>query len=259
MSPGVRQSEIGAPEVMGVDELLIQAGLQAVIKSITDVLELRRGTEATWSRGRVVDRKSRIVLACAIASAQVQDAIWSAQHERVDIDQRGQSMGKVAYIAHFESGTAGQFVLHAQVVLIRDRSFQVWINEVDASAAVDWQKSGCIEIKIGRWRVRWERIGDIGRNWDRTDRLNRGKDHSLKRGEVQPHTREERRLAVELQIIFAFENVIKHSEPAANAGLGVAARIPRETKARSPVRAIGSSLLRERLDPRGKPFREVRR
>jgi len=71
-------------------------------------------------------------------------------------------MGKVAYIAHFERGAASQFVLHAQVVLIRDRSFQMWINEVDASAAIDREKSSCIEIKIGRWRVRGERIGNVG-------------------------------------------------------------------------------------------------
>ncbi len=70
-------------------------------------------------------------------------------------------MRKIAYIAHFEGGAASQFVLHAQVVLIGDGRFEVRINEVDASAAIDRQKSGGIEIKIRRRSVRWERIRDI--------------------------------------------------------------------------------------------------
>src|SRR5258705_4498973 len=45
----------------------------------------------------------------------------------------------------------------------------------------------------------------------------------------------ERRLPIELQVVFAFQDVIEDTEAAANAGFGVAKWVPGKSNARSPV------------------------
>ncbi len=42
-------------------------------------------------------------------------------------------MRDVAHIAHFQRGIRSHLMLHAQVVLIRDRRFQMRVHEVNGS------------------------------------------------------------------------------------------------------------------------------
>src|ERR1039458_7846100 len=107
------------------------------------------------------------------------------------------------------------------------------VHEVNASTAIDGQKSGCAKIEIRRRRVRREGIGSA-RGTERVRKIGR-LTILIKGGKGQTYTGKERRLAVELQIVFGFEDIVEHSESAADAGFGIAARVPRETHARRPV------------------------
>src|ERR1039457_1765735 len=107
------------------------------------------------------------------------------------------------------------------------------VHEVNASTAIDGQESSCAKIEIRRRRVRREGIGG-GRGTERVRKIGR-LTILIKSGKVQTHTGKERRLAVELQIVFGFEDIVEHSESAADASLAIAARVPRETRAWRPV------------------------
>ena len=82
----VSQRKVSAPQVVRIDELPIQAGLQAVVESIADVLEFRHGTKAARS-GSSRRAESGGVRTRTVARSQIQDAICGSQNERIDIDQ----------------------------------------------------------------------------------------------------------------------------------------------------------------------------
>ena len=127
-------------------------------------------------------------------------------------------------------------MLDAQVVLVGAGRSQMRIHEKDAAAAVDGQETRVTEIKIRRRRVRGKRIG-YARSAERVGQIVGGTSLS-ERWEIHADAGKEWRLPVELQIVFALQNVVEQSKSAADAGLGIAARIPRETDARRPIRVV---------------------
>ena len=98
-------------------------------------------------------------------------------------------------------------------------------------------KGRSAKIEIRRWRLRWERVG--GRRRGIAERISEKRvSRSLSCGgwaEVQSRIREKRRLAVELQVILALEDIIEDTKSAADTGLPVTVRIPGEPEAGRPV------------------------
>src|SRR5260370_339060 len=124
------------------------------------------------------------------------------------------------------SGSTVNIVMNPQVVLHRVRSPQVWTNEVDTASA-ERQKARCPKVDIaGRW-LRWEWVDVAGR----AERIaevyqRRGRVVGVVEGEIG--VAEERCLAVELQVVFALQDVVKDPKAAADYRLPLAIEVQRE-------------------------------
>src|SRR5215813_1157952 len=169
-------------------------------------------------------------------------------------------MRTAAHVAHFEHGVRRNLVLHAQIVLIGVRRPQVRIHHEYDSGRVKRQESCGAEVNSRRRRLRGKGIGRrvcrgcerIGEKWKRRIRDAGG----IKE---QAGAAKERRLPVELQVVLAFQDVIENTEAAADAGFGIAKRIPGKSDARRPVILIRKvrALWRSRISRKHQSNRGV--
>src|SRR4051794_12023016 len=126
-------------------------------------------------------------------------------------------MCRVTEIAQFEHSVGGKLLLDREVVLIHVRRAKLGSDEVNATAT-EGNKTGRSEINVFRGRLGWERI-DRARSSERI--LQSAWCDAGGGGDVREA--EEGRLTIELQIVFALQDVIENTESAAQAGL----RIPK--------------------------------
>src|SRR6185369_16791346 len=101
------------------------------------------------------------------------------------------------------------------------------------------EKAGGAEINILRGGLGWERFGNTGGGIWIGQVCHGSRGVAGQRIEKQVGCSEERSLSIELQIVFAFEYVVEHAEPAADAGLAVSKHVPGEADARRPIVLIG--------------------
>src|SRR5262249_43670972 len=207
----VRQSvgkcEIRTAQIASVSNLLGHTHVHGVVIRLGDVREFRKPGEATGSAW--IGTRSgipEVINTSGIPGSQIQDAIGCPELERAYINERSQFMRAAADICEFEDCTRSELPLKAHIVLIGIGCAQVRIYDINSTAGIDRQVAGREEIEVfgrrlrGKWirrdwiRVR-ERIAHVGRAARRQagDRI-----------KVQASRGKERRLTVELKVVFTF-------------------------------------------------------
>src|SRR2546423_1940656 len=119
-------------------------------------------------------------------------------------------------------------MLHAQVVLHDIRRAQVGIDEEDASSA-EGNKAVGGKINVGRGRPGWKSI-DVTRGGERIRQVTGITGSRSKRIEVKAVESEEGRLAIELKVVFALQDIIENAKPAAHTGLAIGEWVPGKAK-----------------------------
>src|SRR5579864_4183723 len=125
-------------------------------------------------------------------------------------------------------------MLNAETVLVGVRRVQVRIDEEYPSGPINWKESCRSEIDIFGWGLRRERI------WIAKKRLTK-KRYRRRLSRTDNWIRanasggEERRLPVELEVIFRFQHVVENPASAADARLAIVPRIPGKADSRCKV------------------------
>src|SRR5271169_5814360 len=223
-----------------------QARFEGVVVCIGYVLEFRE---------RAVANDTYVV--SAVAAAAIEQSIGTARHHGVDVFQRRQSTPSAAHIVGFQNHVGEKIALQAQVVLVDVGSAQVRIVQIDSSGGVDWQKGREIDVRGGRLRGKstghaqsdavavlvitvtciLEGLAHIGERRGHLAAITVGREVW---GSIEESRRaHERGLAVELKIIFAFQDVIENADAAAQAGLAVSGWVPGKTEARCKIFLVG--------------------
>src|ERR1700733_549782 len=158
-------------------------------------------------------------------------------------------MSGAADVVGFQNCVSKEIVLQAQVVLIDVGRSQVWVDQKDGAATVDGKKLPETDIGCGRRGGKWVGYAQtdtvtvrvkITRILIRLIKIACGP--ALRRAnavEEETRLRIKRDLAVELQVIFALQDVIKKSEAAADAGLAASGGVPGKAEAGRKVLLIG--------------------
>ena len=154
-----------------------------------------------------------------------------------------------------------EIALQAQVVLIDVWSAQVRIIQIDSTGGIDRQERREVDVR-GRG-FRWKGIRHAQTNavavrvviaciLEGMAHIGQGCGHGATGDTVDTRGRQvvwrsveesrgahEWRLAVELKIVFAFQDVIENAYAAANAGLAGSGRVPSKSEARCEVFLVG--------------------
>src|SRR5580698_4221818 len=162
-------------------------------------------------------------------------------------------MSGAAHVVGLQNCVGEKILLQTQVVLVDVGRSQVWVDHEDCTATVDGKKLREADIGCRWFRRKWV-YSSVRLIWllEVTYRPALRRANAV---EVETRLGIKRDLAVELQVIFAFQDVVENSEAAADAGLAFPCRIPGKAEAGREVLLVRevhtgwSSGITEKLRP----------
>src|SRR5271156_5403242 len=200
-----------------------------------------------------------VLVSSTVAAGAVEQSIGIAQNHGVDVFERRQSTPGAAHIIGFENRVGEKIALQTQIVLVDVWGSKVRVIEINSPGSIDGQERREINVG-GRWLRRksigytqtdtvsvcvviagiLERVAQIGQRRGYGTAIGvRASRQEVRRSVVEPSRSYERRLAVELKIVLALQNVVENPAPSAQAGLAGSSRVPGKSETRRKIIPVG--------------------